>query len=126
MITRFIPGTDEKISVELEDIGEGRSGDYDPCDPYDIPLMRFSFYRGDEQVDNGSYCTLIHADIEPEMQTAIEQLLMDEFLFMLERGDSIKKKAERFAWMKLMKCSRDLRDGMTGGPWPSTGFFPLE
>lgn len=34
----------DDVKIELEDIGEGLSGDYDPEDPDDVPLLRFSTY----------------------------------------------------------------------------------
>jgi hypothetical protein len=39
--------TDETdtVQVTLEWIGEGFSGDYDPDDPDDLPLLRYSVYR---------------------------------------------------------------------------------
>jgi len=33
------------VRVELEWIGEGYEGDYDPEDPEDVPLLRFTVYR---------------------------------------------------------------------------------
>lgn len=49
--------------VVWEFIGEGMSGDYDPTDPEDTPLLRFSCYRYSlahetwEPLDDASYCT---------------------------------------------------------------------
>jgi hypothetical protein len=47
--------------IEWEWIGEGNSGDYDPADPEDVPLLRFTvsdYTRGFwNQLDDGSYCT---------------------------------------------------------------------
>ena len=37
--------TIKNVSVELEDIGEGLSGDYDPNDKDDIPLLRFTVLK---------------------------------------------------------------------------------
>lgn len=50
-----------RCKVELEHIGEGYNGDYDPTDPEDAPLIRFTVYDGDEPVDRGSYCTNVTA-----------------------------------------------------------------
>lgn len=54
----------EIIKVEWEHIGEGWSGDYNPDDPNDEPLLRFTVYiRGVwpefewEQLEDASYCT---------------------------------------------------------------------
>jgi len=51
------------FKAEWEWIGEGKSGDYDPADKDDEPLLRFSCFRHvyrDETgnlIDDGSYCT---------------------------------------------------------------------
>lgn len=66
-----------RIRMELEDIGEGLlSGDYDPDDPDDVPLMRFGFYatNPDEtdlvELDNTSFCTDIDARAPWEVKLA--------------------------------------------------------
>jgi len=56
--------------IEFDYIGEGLSGDYDPDDPNDRPLLRFYVSKVDfatnewEMVDGGSYCTYVDADTE--------------------------------------------------------------
>ncbi len=49
--------------AELEDIGEGWSGDYDPEDPEDEPLYRMDVFfedpTDDQDDDHLSYCTSI-------------------------------------------------------------------
>jgi len=53
--------TKGNFRVTWEDIGEGWEGDYDPSDPEDDQLLRFScdkLVNGEwEQVPDGSYCT---------------------------------------------------------------------
>lgn len=51
---------DGPIQVELEYIGEGISGDYNPDDPNDVRLLRFTVTnkdRQDEPSDENSFCT---------------------------------------------------------------------
>ena len=62
--------TSGDTKVEFDYIGEGMSGDYDPDDPNDSPLLRFYVSKIDystkewEVVDGGSYCTYVDADTE--------------------------------------------------------------
>lgn len=53
-----------RVHVEVEWLGEGFCGDYDPNDPHDVPLVRF--VAGDltgrrRDAQDTSYCTLIPA-----------------------------------------------------------------
>lgn len=64
------------IKVVLGWIGEGKSGDFDPNDPTDIPLLRFDIYTHHSlnypfsenngkkwhPVNDASYCTCLIAD----------------------------------------------------------------
>ena len=65
--------------MDLDDLGEGDNGDYDPEDVDDTPLLRFSFYRKagendpDEElmeIHDSSYCTLIDARLDLETRLA--------------------------------------------------------
>ena len=57
---------EDGIRVEWEDIGEGICGDYNPEDPDDHPLLRFSvsiLLDGQwEAVEDASYCTQMPVD----------------------------------------------------------------
>ena len=52
----------DRFQVLFESIGEGYNGDYDPDDPKDIELLRFTVFEkkdGEwEPIDDCSYCTL--------------------------------------------------------------------
>lgn len=85
------------IRVEWVELGEGLSGDYDPCDPDDVELLRFDVYQqasaeelaegydsgfvdpatGITWVDPGdaSYCTLVPVSATPEQRLALLRLL---------------------------------------------------
>jgi len=63
---------DGLFRVELESIGEGYNGDFDPADPADVELLRFSVDQRETLdddwtgVENASYCTELPADIDDE------------------------------------------------------------
>jgi hypothetical protein len=92
------------IKIEFEDLGEGWSGDYDPDDPDDVALLRFTVYRLDfgewQQVDDASYCTLFPADSSEELQKKALELLMDQVYFELQTSGSIKKTCEQLSWIE--------------------------
>lgn len=75
--------SDGPWTLEWEDIGEGYSGDYDPNDPNDKPLLRATMLFDNEPVDSGSYCTLAPAKTPP---ARLEVCSRDLFA-QLERGD---------------------------------------
>lgn len=90
---------DGLVMVELENLGEGLCEDYDPNDPEDMPLLRFTIYRmcndpayvaqipykfegslyesGEWMaVSDGSYCTQIRADLpEDQLKQAADYIL---------------------------------------------------
>jgi hypothetical protein len=91
------------FAVTLEYIGEGNDGDYDPSDPADQPLFRFCTQQrvdGEwEDVDSGSYCTQVPANISPDDA----QKVADYLLNRLEvNGDSgLKRFCEGLSWTSL-------------------------
>jgi len=110
-MTCFAEVTRGRIKVELENIGEGRSGDYQPSDPEDVPLMRFSVCRkvaGNdrflgqewEQLDDASYCTQIPATSPQVMLHRLAQYLLDVVYEPANDGHSIKKICERLSWIE--------------------------
>ncbi len=78
--------------LDWEDIGEGLAGDYNPGDPNDIPLLRFSVSQDGEQIENGSYCTLVRAD-------APQSWLDHAGLQILTSGVD-KRSLERASWIE--------------------------
>lgn len=93
------------VRIEWEDLGEGRSGDYDPADPEDERLLRFYVRRWDadagewEDVEDASYCTNFPATASAaEKQSALEYL-MRQFRGPVEAGESVKKLGERMSWI---------------------------
>jgi hypothetical protein len=92
------------VRVRLSYIGEGIFGEYDSEDELDMPLLRFdvekfTYYNdnayGDwEMVDNGSYCTRIHADTPWNEVVQYLLVIMDRVYFHVENDSSIKRLCE--------------------------------
>ena len=91
--------TIKNISVELEDIGEGLSGDYDPEDKDDIPLLRFTVLEDGEPVEDASYCTQVPTIISITEATKIMEAIMNEVHDPVVQGLSIKKMCEHLSWI---------------------------
>lgn len=90
---------DGKIKVEWVDLGEGVSGDYNPDDPEDEPLLRFDTYQRDEtgewvEFEDGSYCTNTRCDESEETLQKLVQFLADRIA-----DDPHRKTAERLSWI---------------------------
>lgn len=102
------------VSVELEWIGEGLCGDYDEEDEDDVPLMRFTYYHNGEQVEDGSYCTGIEANISDELLEKVEEYLLHQLYDDIVEGNSIKKAAERLTWLKYDDGDSGITDLRTG------------
>lgn len=73
------------LRVDLEYIGEGYNGDYDPNDPEDEPLLRFTLIDvsdGDwNPVDDASYCTTISAYTTPiELRENVAKRILNAYL----------------------------------------------
>ena len=100
------------VKVEVSWIGEGISGDYDPDDPADKPLLRFDIYsrrdRGSEatvgeweQVEDASYCTQMPAMLlftHREEMLAWAESVWDEVWEAITSGDSVKRTCESLSW----------------------------
>jgi hypothetical protein len=90
--------------IVLEHIGEGRSGDWDPDDPDDEPLMRFDVYHrsvGGEWEDPGdaSYCTQINDNVLDEVKRRALEHLMSEIGPEINAGNRVKRLCERLSWI---------------------------
>lgn len=89
----------DNVRVDIEYIGEGWKGDYDENDPTDEPLLRFSVYKDDEQVDDASYCTSIRADVSREYANTLARFILDEVYCPVRDGYSVKKLCEALSWV---------------------------
>jgi hypothetical protein len=99
------------VKVVWEAIGEGVSGEYDPDDPQDVELLRFSVYRkGIDstnpwndwiEVDDASYCTQVPVDTPVETLTVLLARIFNEVYDYVQAGESIKKICERLSWIAV-------------------------
>jgi hypothetical protein len=96
MLMELIEGN---TKIELEYIGEGFDGDYDPTDPDDLELLRYTVLQREseddewEPVDDGSYCTML-----PETLTDDEKMTALRIL-MSQLSNFDKRTAERMSWI---------------------------
>lgn len=108
--------TDDGIKVEWVDLGEGRSGDYDPGDPDDVALLRFDVcldpYLAAEHHINGelswegawvtpqdaSYCTNTPTDTNEQDLAALLGLIATRVRDGL--GTSLKRTCEELSWIE--------------------------
>jgi hypothetical protein len=103
----------ENVLVRLDYIGEGRCEDYNPEDPDDIPLLRFSVYRKDEilddmmnvtgytenweEIDDSSYCTCLSAKTSRKILRQVADVIMSNIFRRAKWGREnhpIKKTCE--------------------------------
>lgn len=98
------------VMVALEWIGEGFSGDYDPADPEDQPLLRFTVFRREDgvwqPVDNGSYCTLLPATISGAQKQIALNVLMNEFYEPVTHNEPIKGRGEFMSYLSIRDLKR--------------------
>lgn len=91
------------IRVELESIGEGVNGDFDPNDPDDIELLRFFIYRHDGidwvPVDDATYCTVLPVAASTPMKIMAVEFIYKAIAEDVRAGLSIKRKCEELSWM---------------------------
>lgn len=86
--------------MELEHIGEGYSGDYDPANPEDKKLLRFTVLKDGVQVDDASYCTMILETSPIEAQIRVCTEIMLWVYSALKSGAPIKRICERLSWIE--------------------------
>ena len=101
----FLIGDSGKVKVEIEWLGEGWDGDYDPDNPDDVPFLRFSVYElADdgvwESIDDSSYCTLLPATISIDMAMEALKYIMNTVEGRVVGGHPIKKVCESLSWIK--------------------------
>lgn len=99
--------SDDLLMAVWENIGEGWSGDYDPDDPDDKNLLRFTIYIKDyngnwEQVDDASYCTTVPYDTPEEDLKSKLETIFEEYRDVLDEyppAVSVKKLGETLSWI---------------------------
>ena len=109
--------TRKGVRVDIEYIGEGYSGDYNPDDPEDEPLLRFSVYQSGanhwDQVNDGSYCTCLSAKIDELDKAMVAKIIMDEVYGPISTGTRPKRAME---WLSHLDENDIMRawDGVKG------------
>jgi len=97
--------TQDNILVELESIGEGISGMYDPDNLADVELLRFYISRKvNEQwceIDDASYCTRLPASLSAQKKVKAMQIIMNKVAPRINEGLSVKKACEELSWINL-------------------------
>jgi hypothetical protein len=87
------------VKVTMEYIGEGYNGDYNPEDPKDEPLVRFSVDCEGMELCDASYCTEIPVSTSEEKVIGYARQILHEVKGPLESGHSIKRLCERLSWL---------------------------
>lgn len=91
----------EDVDVVLEDLGEGRNGEYDESDPEDVPLLRFTVFKDGEQVEDASYCTTIPTSASRAEQFQIAFNILSQVYEDVQAGNSVKKLCESLSHINL-------------------------
>ncbi len=89
------------VLVQFENLDEGHCGDYDPDDPEDENLLRFTVYHNGEQVNDASYCTNIRADADRKAVKKAAERILREVYDPVMAGYSVKKLCEGLSWIEL-------------------------
>ncbi len=102
--------SDNKLRVDFEHIGEGWSGDYNPDDKEDNPLVRYtvSVRRPDadpdawEQMDDASYCTRIPLATSNDDMGVLAAIVYDRFADVVDNyldSESVKRLGEELSYL---------------------------
>jgi hypothetical protein len=109
VIARAVSGP---VKVELEWIGEGHHGDYNPADPQDEPLLRFYTYirqgRRWETPEGPmtSFCTFIPATIPPRTARALARLIAATARRAIESRRSLGATCAKLSYISPDSLSR--------------------
>jgi hypothetical protein len=135
------------VRVDLEWIGEGVSGDFDPDDPNDVPLLRFTVYRrevesatGWTQVSDASYCTNLPATAPRAILAHAIKRIYDEVAAEVEEDNDVKRLCENLShispdWFNIeqlvesfnQKCMETVADiAMTAGYMLAKGEIQID
>lgn len=94
-----------RVRVDWENLDEGLNGDYNPNDPNDVNLLRFTAYlateNGWEQIDDASYCTNTPSDTDTEVLQRMISKIALEYGNVLNSDpeQSVKKLGEELSWI---------------------------
>lgn len=91
---------DLRLSWTYED--EGLNGTYDPEDPDDYPLLRFTIYQRQEDdayhpVEDCSYCTLVERGVSQDVLLGAGSAILRLFIM----SESKKRAMEMMSWLDI-------------------------
>lgn len=103
---------DGRFKAVWEWIGEGRSGDYNPADPNDFPILRFTCYVAPnadrtnvggasfwEQIEDASFCTAMDARTpRPLLRKALKKAVLRELV------SSYPEHKRDMAWLSFLNA----------------------
>jgi hypothetical protein len=93
----------DAFRVEMDWIGEGWSGDYNPNDPADAPLLRFYAFEkvlGEwEEIHDGSYCTQFPATTDRALIEKATDLILTR-ITNAPIDEAIKTILQRLSWIE--------------------------
>jgi hypothetical protein len=89
-----------QLSWTFED--EGLNGTFDPDDPEDTPLLRFTIYRREEDgayhpVDDCSYCTMVELGASKDTLRGAGSAILRLFIM----SDNKKRAMELMSWLNI-------------------------
>lgn len=101
------------VRVCFTDIGEGVSGDYNPDDPEDTPLLRVDCnvrvglgYCGEDTDEpewlypqDGSICTAIPTTTDDERLCELLGMIAKDLRKVVESDRSVKHAMDRYSWL---------------------------
>lgn len=90
---------DDRLSLSWEDLGEGYDGDWDPQDPDDRPLLRFTVLLEDEQLDGCSYCTQLPVSMPPAKLEQYARLILARVREERAGGGSGRRACQELSWL---------------------------
>ena len=117
----LISAENDRIRVDIVNIGEGVCGDYDPENPDDENLLRFDVYCKDpkdpaddwREVSDASYCTNLSADVSEEMLEAAVTTLFNEYDNVADQilsGSSVKRLGEQLSWISASDFEEPVKE----------------
>ncbi len=98
--------TVDNMKAEFEYIGEGYSGDYEPLELGDRPLLRLYLFKKDEdgewqEVEDGSVCTLVVAGTPTNKLKEILRMVCMDFLSSTEQEVSVRRCVAKYSFLDL-------------------------
>jgi len=94
---------EDGVKVEYDWMGEGKNGDYQPDDPDDSPLLRFTVYQLKGAtwcpIDESSNITLMPITTSEETLGKLARYILNIVKNHVLNGRKIKGECERLSWI---------------------------